>query len=228
MQTLKPKSISLFMERSTPVIRALLSDFTLIEIPCYGRSLSIDVSPFRTTDWTTVRQRLIQVALDLGIVIDPAQALTNADVVRTLARHFDTHTDLELEMLIQRNQFSGTLPVETAIELAWHLNDGHNLCATRTALVLSYDEKRRPARQVPENGFQRMEPPDDTGPVTWALMRVVVTLDCWLVRADVRRRRARALRRAAPVCTTSFPATGTPKRPRWYQRVRAGWQRWFG
>jgi len=141
---------SVYLDRATPIIQALLGSFIRSEIPCYHRRTHLLLDDGVTVDWNVVHDRLIQVARDLGLVnVAPnpcallfrptsTPCLNTAQLIQLLGDRLDPRHISPLEAVIQRTDLSGRMTLETALSFAWRLNDGHHLFAAKNHRVIRF------------------------------------------------------------------------------------------
>jgi len=199
-----PRHITvIYLDRTTPIIGALLGGFAHYDIACYRRHVCLLARHEHYVAWESVRRSLVQVATNMGVATEPMHDLTSAQVLTALSDYFSTRSDPQLDALISDNPFFGRVSLDTALTLAWCLNDGHNLFAAERHQTLRYGELRLPppptlclpaaptVTSLPSAFWSACRQGDPFGgmeALADELVRVMATLADRRVRAEVRRR----------------------------------------
>ncbi|GKS92202.1 hypothetical protein [Acidovorax sp. SUPP2539] len=121
----------LVLDRVTPVIRALFSEFRLdAEYPGNGEAyiaLRSDSSP----SWDDLRETLIDLAAPLGFTPSPDSITPIGEVLQVLGNHFCADGDTALDSMIQRDDFGDAADIKDLFLLATCFDDGHHLREVR-------------------------------------------------------------------------------------------------
>lgn len=126
----------LVLDKVTPVIRALYGALELDEnYPGNGFAYIANISESTSNSWCSILENLLELAdsLKLEVVDEDGQpGESMEDVLSALALHFKVDDSIELENLIEHNDFDDDADMKSLFMIAKLLNDGHGLTAYKT------------------------------------------------------------------------------------------------
>lgn len=119
----------LILDRVTPVITALFTEFKLDESqPGDGAAYIARISESNDPQWTDVLDGLVELVKQLGINA-PEKDLSIKTLLEILATHFGADQNEQLAQLIAHHRFEDAAELDVLFLIATRFNDGHNLVA---------------------------------------------------------------------------------------------------
>jgi len=120
----------LMLDRVTPIIQALFSDYTLdATYPGNGQAYIAQTAETNDPQWSDVLDRLQQLSARLGVAMPDDEGLTIQAALERLAEFFGRGKDEELANLIEHHSFEDSTDLDALFLIAICLDDGHHLTA---------------------------------------------------------------------------------------------------
>lgn len=123
----------LFLDKATPVIKALFGAFELDEnYPGNGQAYIANISDSSNCSWESVGENLQDMVEDIGLSLPEDAESTVEDCLHALAAHFNADKNEELANLIEHADFDDEADLDSLFTIARAFDDGHGLTACKT------------------------------------------------------------------------------------------------